>query len=376
MESKNGNGSPPAGGLMRQEFGATEMELRTETASAAAAAQAQAAVQARYIMAMRRPRDWDEVRVRLLRECQRPTFADVARYHKPVGKGVEGPSIRFAEAANRCMTNVYPETSTIYDDATKRIVRVSVTDLEANVTYTKDIVVEKTVERSKVSQGQEVIRERTNSYGKKTYLVAATEDDLLNKESALASKALRGLSLRLLPGDILDECMATVLATLENKAARDPDAERKKLVTAFDSLGVPVAELKTYLGHDLAASSPAELVNLRAVYAAIRDGEATWKDALEHKLGKAEGSAPVAPTAPTPQNSQTPAPAPVPASQTATQPPQAPGEAELEAAFADPKSLPFVLMKMIGTLPDESRKAFWRTRFNDRAASQSKAAQQ
>nr|NIU03565.1 hypothetical protein [Gammaproteobacteria bacterium]NIV50929.1 hypothetical protein [Gammaproteobacteria bacterium]NIX84839.1 hypothetical protein [Gammaproteobacteria bacterium] len=100
-----------------------------ETASTAVAAQAAASVQARYVMALQRPRNIDQVRVDLLKECKRPGFARVAMYHKPIGKGVTGPSIRFAEAAMRCMGNLMPEVATLYDDHDKRILRVSVTDL-------------------------------------------------------------------------------------------------------------------------------------------------------------------------------------------------------------------------------------------------------
>jgi hypothetical protein len=45
------------------------------------------------------------------------------------------------------MGNVLPESTIIYDDPQKRIVRVTVTDLEGNVTFSKDVVLEETVER-------------------------------------------------------------------------------------------------------------------------------------------------------------------------------------------------------------------------------------
>src|SRR5258708_6569465 len=77
-----------------------------ETASTVLAAQAKAQIEARYVMAERHPRDLDVVRQRMLKECRRPVFAGVARYRKPIGKGVEGPSIRFAEAAIRLMGNI------------------------------------------------------------------------------------------------------------------------------------------------------------------------------------------------------------------------------------------------------------------------------
>jgi len=272
------------GTSVNEGFGSTEMVRSAETASSAVAAQAKAAVEARFILAIKRPRDLDAVRLALLKECRRPGFAAVARYRKPVGEGIEGPSIRFAEAAIRCMGNITPEVATIYEDPEKRIMRVSVTDLEANVTYSGDVTIEKTVERNKLKDGQVPIRARTNSVGKTTYLVEATEDDLLNKQNALVSKQLRTLSLRLIPGDLLEEAMETVIATLEKEDAADPTAARKKLVDAFDRFGVKPNSLRDYLGHDLDGITPAEMAELRAVHAAIRDGETTWKEALEHKL--------------------------------------------------------------------------------------------
>ena len=320
-----------AGQLSRQGFGESSIQGVAETATGAAAAQASAAVQARYIVAMRKPRDVDQVRVTLLKECSRPGFAAVARYHKPIGQGVEGPSIRFAEAAIRAMTNIYPETMAVYDDRTKRIVRVSVTDLESNVTYAKDVTVTKTVERKKLREGQECLRERTNSYGAKVYVVEATDDEMLNTENALTSKALRGLALRLLPGDILEECMAKVVATIASGVTKDPDAAKKQLADAFAGINVQPEALKAYLGHDLATVTPAEVVQLRSLYQAIRDGEGTWADAMEAK-GSVKASTSTVQPPPAPPAPQTPAaqvqtvPAAVPAAPAVAQPAPAPAD--------------------------------------------------
>ena len=130
---------------------------KAETAVSAVAMQARAQVEARFLMAVHRPRDLDVVRVKLLKECTRPGFAEAARYKRPVGSKknertgaweeafIEGPSIRFAEAAIRAMGNIDIQSPTIYDDGRSRIVRVVVTDLEANATYSLDITIEKTV---------------------------------------------------------------------------------------------------------------------------------------------------------------------------------------------------------------------------------------
>lgn len=293
MSTENNRSGGPAidaGQTATEGFGSMAIQKTAETASAAVAAQAQAAIQARYIMAMKNPRDLDTVRLKLLKECKRPSFAKVARYHKPIGRGVEGPSIRFAEAAVRCMTNISPETQVVFDSAEKRIVRVTVTDLEANVTYSQDVAIEKTVERSKVPDGQTALSSRMNSYGKITYIVQATDDDLLNKQNSLISKALRTLALRLVPGDLIDEAMTEVLRTQDNEDKRDPEAARKAMIDAFASIGVKPSDLKGYLGHDIDAITPPELAHLRALFAAIRDGEANWRDAVEQRAKEKNGN--------------------------------------------------------------------------------------
>lgn len=279
------NGQEPItnASIVRQGFGSDELALQHETAANAVAARAKAQIEARYIMALKRPRTWDDVRTRLLKECMRPGFAKAARYRKPVGQGIEGPSIRFAEAALRYMTNVSVETTVTYDDPTKVILRVSVVDLEANVPYEQDVAVQKTVERRKLGKGQRPLAQRTNSFGDTVYIVEATDDEILNKVNALVSKALRTLALRLLPGDILEECMAKCIMVARDEDAKDPDAARKAMTSAFFDLGVSAGQLGEYLGHDVAQLAPKELEELRALYAALRDGETSWQEIMDSR---------------------------------------------------------------------------------------------
>lgn len=279
----------------RKDFSGSSHELAVvETASTAIAAQAKAMVESRYVMAMRNPRNMDEVRQNLLRECKRPAFANnkSAYYIKPIGQGVEGLGIRFAEVALRCMKNVLIETTMIFEDSTKEVHRVSVTDLEANVTYPLDVRVSKTVERSKPMDDGSFISVRNNSYGKLVYTVPANDDDLLNKRGALISKAMRTLALRIIPGDLQDEAEAIIKQIRLDEAAKDPDAERKRIADAFGELGVKAADLVKYLGHGLDTCSPAELVNLRGIYGAIKDGEATWKSVVDNQAAQSDDAKP------------------------------------------------------------------------------------
>jgi hypothetical protein len=266
-----------------QHDSASNMQLATtsETASTAVAAQAKALVEARYTVAIRRPRDIDAVRASLMKDCQRPSFAAVAIYNKPVGKGIKGPSIRFAEAALRAMTNITVETATMYDDREKRIVRVTVTDLEANLPYSLDVTIEKTIERRKVKEGDVVIRSRQNSYGDTVHLLEAGEDDILNKQNALISKAIRTQGLRLVPGDLIDEGMRICRETMTKEDAVDPDAAKRRLFDAFAELGVNIGDIKKFLGHDGAKLSPKEYADLRGYYAALKEGETTWREIMD-----------------------------------------------------------------------------------------------
>lgn len=288
--------------IMRDGFGSQELEVQHETAATAIAAAAKASIEARYILAMKRPRDWDNVMQRLKRECQRAGFADAAIYRKPVGKKfnddtgkweqayVEGLSVRFAEAALRHVSNFYGSATSIYDDPNKSIVRVTVMDLESNATWETDVTVSKTVERKQLKKGQKPLAERVNSYGDRVFIVGATDDEVLNKSNALISKALRNGVLRLLPGDIQDDCEELCRKTQAKRDREDPDAAKRKLFDAFATLGIMPDELKRYLGSAGEVLQPAELAELRAIYSAIRDGETTWAAVMEAKHPEAAGS--------------------------------------------------------------------------------------
>lgn len=284
----NGAGSQ----IARTGFGTSELEQRRETQSTAVAARARAEVEARFVMALNRPRDWDDVRARILKDCARPSFAASAWYQIPRGgQKVEGFSIRFAEAAARHVGNLDISNMVIYDDTEKRIVKILVTDLESNLTFTADVVVRKVLERKQVNDKQTVLGERYNAYGQRTFLVAASDDELADKFGALASKAIRNLVLRVVPGDIRDECAAKIADVRASDVARDPDTAKKAVMDAFSSIGIMPATLAEYLGHSLDLVVPAEIEELRGLYQGIRDGDATWADAMAVKAKERETEA-------------------------------------------------------------------------------------
>lgn len=391
---------PQAGSIVRQEFGSTQMEVRGETAAHAAAAAQEALVKARCALAKHSPRDIEVVRTRLLKDCARPLFAEKAIYSKPVGSKLnkktdeweeeyaEGPSVRLAEAVFRHLGNLYVDAMVVVDDAEKRIIKVMAMDLETNATDAQDVTISKTVERSN-AKGRQVISERLNSWGKKTFTVVATEDELLNKVNSGVAKMRRNKIIELAPVDIVEEAMIKCRETTAKTDAQDPDAAKRRLIDAFAEHQVFADDLRAWLGHELEKMTPGEIAQLRKVYAALESEETTWPAVMDARGVKppAAVSAPQAPTTPAAPAASPPAavasppaskaaetpaaqPEPTPAPQPQAQPGGAAGEivAKLEAGFADAKVPGDLtkLVKLISGLPEDLR-AVWRGKYNTRS---------
>ena len=259
------------------------VQIYADPAAVAAAETAKARIQSAYIMAMQRPRNEDQARVRILEACKRPAFAARVEFSKPIaGRQIKGPSIRFAELALREWSNIISDVQVVHEDEKIRRVKITAIDLETNASFSKEVQVSKTVERRKADD-REVVTERVNTNGDKVYIVRATDEEIDNKVSAAISKALRNEGLRLIPSDIVDEALDTARATLRNQDARDPAAAKKQILDAFAELGIRPRDLEAYLGHKTDVLTPAELQDLRGIYRAIKDGEATWADYMTTK---------------------------------------------------------------------------------------------
>jgi hypothetical protein len=256
-------------------------------ATQALTAKATADINARWMIAMHRPRAMEVVRERLLNECRRPGFAAGAMYSVPRGGGrVTGLTIRFAEAALVAMGNLGCEAQTLYDSDMERVIRVSVTDYEGNSAWSRDITVPKTKETKSLKQGERPISERINSSGQTTYKVEATDDDVATKEASAISKASRTGILRLVPGWLLAECKQTIEQTARNKTAADPDGERRRMMDEFAKLGLKASWLVDWLGHTVDSATPDEILELRQLYRAIREKETTPAAAMAQRRGE------------------------------------------------------------------------------------------
>lgn len=261
-----------------------------ETASSAVAAREKASVEARYVVALHRPRNPDQARIRLLARCKSPLFAEAAEYSKPVGGGkkAKGASIRMMEELARQWGNIDVQSPVVFDDPERRIVRVSATDLESNYAASVDVILEKTVERRSPRDGEEIVSSRTNSQGVPVYRIRADEDAFLVKQNSNLAKTRRECIRAIVPGDLVEEALRACADTRASEVKQDPAGARKRLADAFYAVGVMPAQLCEYLGKpSLEAVTDAEIEVLRALYAGIRDGETTWAAVMEERVGEA-----------------------------------------------------------------------------------------
>ena len=285
----NGSGAMTA----RDEMNSRAME-RVEAGVSIMQSKETAEVQARYVMAYQRPRNYDDARIKMVQACKRGGFAEQALYAKPIGSGktAEGLSIRFAEEAARAWGNLHIAKGLVTDEPDKEVWRVVCVDLEANLTESEDVTIEKTVEQSFVRDGAPPLSTRMNSYGKPVYLYPADEGRLITKRRAALAKAKRAVVLANIPGEIQDECKAEIRRT-RSEGDRDPNAARKRIVDAFAAINVMPSQIAEYLDHPVEQVTPTELEDLRGIFAGLKGGDIeSWAEVMAGKRGEADGAKP------------------------------------------------------------------------------------
>jgi hypothetical protein len=279
-----------------------EITVGADLAPSAAAAAAKAEIEARIIAARKWRRDVDQFREGILKDCRRPKFADIALYEKPVGKK-QNPqtgeweqafavnfSVRFIEDALQHWTNIHVTARIGYEDSDRALLTVQVIDVERNVGYSTDAMLEKIVERRSIPKSRQHRGMRENSYGDMVYLVSATKDEFRNVIGAERSKLLRDNGQRLLPRDILDEAREAIEKTLADETAKDPDSAKKKILDRFSqALGISATMLKEYLDRPLETLTPKDLQDLGVLFNGLKEGDFTWADVMRTKNEPAEG---------------------------------------------------------------------------------------
>lgn len=239
----------------------TTTDVSTELAPTAAAAEKQFEIQSAVVLARRFPRNEDQAFARLMKACQRTSFAEDAEYSYPRGgQNVSGPSINLAREGARVWGNIRHGFVVTTDNEGERTIRGFAWDLETNARVEAEDTFRKLV------------------YRKKDGWIKPDERDLRELTNRRAAILKRNCILEILPKDLIEDAVNECHKTLRSKAEKDPEGEKKRIILAFAELNITPEMLGAYLGHPLAQCSPAEIAKLRGVYKSISDGNTTWAD--------------------------------------------------------------------------------------------------
>jgi len=211
-------------------------------------------VQAPYIIAKKSPRDELQSFQRIMKACKRPLLASKAMYAYPRGnQTVTGPSIRLAEVLLQAWGNCRSGVRELSQSNGVSVAEAFAVDLETNV------------EDSKIFHVPHV------RFTKKGSQKLIDPRDIYELVANNGSRRKRACILSIIPADVVDAAVKQCEKTLSS--GKEPLIDRvRKMLGAFEELGVKKEMLEKRLGHNLDATIESEFVNFIAIHNSIRDG--------------------------------------------------------------------------------------------------------
>ena len=229
---------------------------------------ATAEVQVAYIIAKKFPRNEQESYAAIINSCKRPFLAEAAIYAYPRGGTlVKGPSIRLAECLGQYWGNLDCGVREISQNNGVSIAEAYAIDLQTNTRMTK------------------IFHVKHERHTKKGITKLNDPRDIYELVANQGARRLRACILGIIPGDVVEAAVEQCNRTMQTSEVPISDQIRR-LVLAFDEVGVKVEHLEKRLGHNLDATIPTEIVTLRGIYKSIKDGMAKREDFFD--LGKAQ----------------------------------------------------------------------------------------
>jgi len=246
--------------LMNLEFESNNNLDNNKTMQEVAESRAMHEVQAAYVIAKRFPRNENDSFAKIINACKRPTLAEQAQYAYPRGGTlVKGASIRLAEVLARSWGNIDCGVREISQSGGTSIAEAFAIDLETNTRVTKIFHVPHVRDTRK---GRIKLTDARDIY------------ELVANQGA---RRLRACILGIIPGDVVEAAVEQCEKTMVSSDVPLVDQIRK-VVVAFDEIGVKVEHLEKRLGHKIDSTIPQEIVTLRGIYKSIKDGMSDRSD--------------------------------------------------------------------------------------------------
>lgn len=252
-------------------FHASQVATREQSNAVADAGQqrAVAEVQAAMTVAQRFPRNQIQAMDRIMQACTRPALAEGALYsYSRGGQEITGPSIRLAEAMAQAWGNIDFGTRELEQKDGVSTVEAYCWDMETNTRQTKTFQVPH-VRHTK--QGAKKLTDPRDIY-----------ETVANN----GARRLRACILGVIPGDVTETAVKQCEQTMKASADTSPEAQHK-LVEAFKPFGVSKEQIEKRIQCRLDAIRPAQVVQLKKVYASLRDGMSRADEWFEGDLSAA-----------------------------------------------------------------------------------------
>lgn len=222
-------------------------------------------IKGKMYLARQFPRDINVSLQNALYECQRPELAAAAQYEFPKGDSVvRGPSIRLVEVLARHWGNIDSGVNEIESSDGSTMIKCYAWDLETNVSDEKTFSVK---------------HERVTKKG--TYTLK-DERDIYEMVANKGARRKRACLLAVMPGWYVDAAIAACDETLKKSLTDGKSMEDviASLVAAFGEFEIAPAQLEEKVGKETAKFSKNDVVKLRHLYAAIKDGFVKAADAF------------------------------------------------------------------------------------------------
>lgn len=230
-------------------------------------ARAKNEVQGALVIAKNYPRDTVAAFARIMESCKRITLAQTALYSYPRGgETVTGPSIRLAEVLAQNYGNIEFGTRELDRLAGRSVAESYCWDLETNVRQTMVF---------------EVPHEIGLKGGKKKFLTDPR--DIYELVANMGARRRRACILGIIPADITEAARDRCRKTLA-EGGGEPMVDRiRRVVTAFEAVGVSLEMLERRLDHEIKLTTGDEIVELQAIYNSLKDKQAKRSDFFDFK---------------------------------------------------------------------------------------------
>ena len=222
-------------------------------------------IKGKMFLARQFPRDPDWALSEVMRECERKELAEAATYEFPRGDSVvKGPSIRLVEVLARHWGNIDSGITEVATQDGETTIKCFAWDLQTNVSDEKTFTVK---------------HERSTK--KATYKLT-DERDIYEMVANKGARRKRACLLAVMPGWYVDAALAACEKTL---AASITDGKSMEdvisgVVSAFGEFGISPDQISAKLGKEIDKLSKNDVVKLRHLYSAIKDGFVKANDAF------------------------------------------------------------------------------------------------